>query len=523
MARKKLLQESNFIKSFVLSESMKDSVSGAASGASVDSKSIALIVWDEAYAALINFPPQFEPELEFEEKSMEKEGWNTVFRRKKIKPYSVFEVDGIRVVLTLQGYWFKAVTWAVQEGIPYKLKDIRPGDLLPPPEFSLMGGFRFNQREVTEKAISRNCSGMIGAPTRYGKSTILRNILKAYPGVPSVVIAPGESLLKQTVEEMREKLPGREVKLIGAGSRVKYQSDDITVASMDSLHRLDPDETRLVIVDEPHAIASQSRAPQLLNFRLSRKIALGATLKGRYDNRDSLLEGLFGPILSMVSYKEAVGEGAICPLKVLMIKVPIKPRGGDRQSVFKDVIIQNERLMSLISDLCRNNIPEGDQTLLFIKQEKQGRLLQRYMGESVPLVMAKVLTNSQRQDLTKKIEDNKISRVICSDIFVQGVTFHEIRYIFNCSGGGANTSVIQKPGRLAEIRPDKTCGIMIDFLFELPPKKIGTSWPSNMSGVRAMIRESKARLSAYKEIGYEVDIVGEDQAGYWIDKNRTHE
>ena len=495
-------------------------MNGAVNEVLDDSRSKAFVLWDEALTFLVNFPRQFLKELDFTEKVMEMgEAGKTKFLREELNPYSLFQRDGVDVVVTLQGYWWRACLWAAQNGVKFEFKDFRPPDLIPDPRLDLMFGFRFNQEALTRGALLKGYSGMIEAPTRFGKSTIIRNILRAYPGIPWVVFAPGKSLLRQTVKEMREQMPERQIKLMGGGSCVRYQSTDITVCSMDSAHKLDPASIRGVLVDEPHAIASRRRSSIMPSFPLARKIAVGATLDGRYDGRDKLLEGFFGPRLARVSYREAVTMGAVCQIKVMMIRFKVDKISGDRQFAFRRYILQNPLLHKLIGACCQA-IPDGDQTLVFIKQEKQGLAVQSVLGNHVPLVMDKVLTDKERIALTAKVESNELSLVVCSDIFVQGVTFHELRYLINACGGGPSTSALQRPGRLAEIRPDKRFGVMIDFQPYIDTRT--GQRPKSMLGIEALIREAAQRLEVYRKIGYEVDIVEQDNVATWIKQHNTH-
>jgi hypothetical protein len=88
-------------------------------------------------------------------------------------------------------------------------------------------------------------------------------------------------------------------------------------------------------------------------------------------------------------------------------------------------------------------------------------------------------------------------RCIASDIFSTGVTFHDLKVVINSAGGGGSIGCIQKPGRLAEVRPNKKCGVMIDFLFE----------SENMAGrssVDALIADSWARHRVYQGKGYKM-------------------
>lgn len=511
------------MKLSLLSETMKVSLLGAVNGAMAGSASKVWILWDELLLTLVNFPPSMEEEnLTFSQKSLVGTGRDKKTEYEKVLVYEKIFRRGVPVVKTHQGYWRKILMWSMKKMLQVEFVDLRDKDLIPLAQPGLMKGFRFSQEQLTREALSANCSGMIGAPTRYGKSSVLRNILRAYPGVQSVVMAPGKSLLKQTVTEMREHLPDREIKLIGGGSKVRFQSEDITVCSMDSVHLIDPGPVRLVIVDEPHAIASGGRSEHLPRFSLARKYAVGATLKGRYDGRDFLLEGLFGPVLANRTYPEAVKEGAICPIRVCMIRMILPRVHCDRDRAMEDFVYRNGNTADIIRKLVHDWIPKEDQTLLFIKRQTQAEFLQEKVTGNFPIVMDKILSGKERDKLTRQVEENHLSRVFCSDIFVQGVTFHELRYLINCSGGGSSTSTIQKPGRLAEVRPGKKHGVMVDFLYEVAPRAKGEPPSSGgMAGVKALARESKARLDAYKEIGYDVSVMNPEHVEDWIENNDT--
>lgn len=356
-------------------------------------------------------------------------------------------------------------------------------------------------------------------------STILLNLLRAWPDVQTIVTLPGADLLRQCYDELQKALPDREIKMIGAGSKVKFQSEDVTVVSMDSLHKVDPGPVRLVIIDEPHAMAATSRIDFLPSFSYARKYGLGATLSGRFDGRDFLLEGLIGPILANRTYKEAVEEGAICPIKVMMIRWPLPYLSGDRDAVYSAALYENElvgRCARYLSDVV---IPKEWQMLYFIKTEAQADFLCDCIGRDVAVAMAKKLTSKERAEMTDQIRKNRIKRVICSDIYVQGVTFHEVMVLVNCGGGGASTTTIQKPGRLAEIRPGKSGGLLIDFMF-VPPRTggpaadtVGRDLPPGVSeGMGFMIRESMTRMQAYRDIGYDVHVVEMNGIQEWFEK-----
>ena len=294
--------------------------------------------------------------------------------------------------------------------------------------------------------------------------------------------------------------------LIGGGSTKKFPSQDVTVCSMDSLHKCDPGRTRLVLVDEPHAVVTDGRALDLFKFDQARKYGFGATTSGRYDQRDIWIESLLGTLLVNRTYSEAVEEGAICPLVVYMLKIQFDPFFvKSRDKAYNALLYHSPRLSELTARICRSLIPESWQTLVFIKDEGQAEHYLKDIGEEGVVVMAKLMTTKERKEKMRLMQDNIIKRCLASKIYAQGVTFSDVRCLVNVEGGGGSISSVQKPGRLAEIRPNKSCGIVLDFLFECTApddtrKQPGNEWWN-------VVRDSRSRMDVYKAKGYEVHIL----------------
>lgn len=341
------------------------------------------------------------------------------------------------------------------------------------------------------------------------------NTLRAFPTLPAVVVAPGVDLVRQLYDDITgpRGIKGRDVSLICTGSgKLAYQSiNGITVCSADSLDKLDYALPRLVLADEPHALVTDNRLEKLNNFTRARRYGYGATLKGRFDQKDPLITGVFGPVLANRTYEEAVAEGAICPITVLFVRVEVsRVFYKDRNTAYNNILFLNPTMAELTAQICRDVVPADFQTLIFIKQENQADLYLEHIGTEHALAMAKRLKSAERKELTARMNDqeNQITRCLCTKIFIQGVTFHDLRVLINVEGGGNNTGAIQKPGRLAEIRPGKKMGIMIDFLFEPP-----WCYEGDLDGPwAAPIKDSRNRLKAYRDIGYkiiEVDSIEE--------------
>lgn len=336
-------------------------------------------------------------------------------------------------------------------------------------------------------------------------TTLMVNTLKAFPTLSSVVVAPGIDLVTQLYEDLTgpRGVKNREVKLIcsGKGRKPSQEPNGITVCSADSLHLCDPGSTELLLADEPHALVTSTRISTMDGFLKARRYGYGATLKGRFDGRDKLITGIFGPVLAERTYLEAVREGAICPLNIIMFQIELTPHDlFNRDTAYNELLFQNVEMANLLKRICEEVIPTDWQTLIFIKNEAQADLYLDIIGHEHTIAMAKKMTKKEREEITTRMKANEIKRCLCTDIYVQGVTFSDSRVLINCEAGGNNTTAIQKPGRLAEIRPGKNCGIIIDFEFIRAAGYSAKDYEGDQTG--ALIADSRNRLKAYKEKGY---------------------
>jgi superfamily II DNA or RNA helicase len=468
------------------------------------------LIWDECALTIAPLIPEIAKALTYTEKSFEAKDperpWErgTVYRKVQMFKEVRRDAHNQSVVQTFQGLWQYVKITAEALGHEVIIHDHRLP--FPKPQLDRMGGFRFGQRQLLESALGKDCSGLIKAPTRYGKTYLMLNTLKAYPNMPSIVTAPGIDLVKQLYDDLSDMLPGREVKKMGAGSRVKYQGDDITVVSVDSLHKCEPNKTRLVLIDEPHMAVTNSRLPMIHAFHKARRIGYGATLDERYDNRGLVVQGLIGPILSERSFPEAVAEGAVAPLRVILLEVPIEIANyGDHKRSYKVLLHENEKMARLVARIAHEVLPAEWQSIMFIKNEKQAEFYKSFIGEQGTIAMAKNLSAKERTVLTNAMREDKVKRCLATDIYATGVTFNHVRVIFNLCGGGPYASTIQKPGRVVEVRDGKRCGVLFDFKFVA---KDDVAEPaSGGPKVWSLIRESKQRHACYEHKGYDITVV----------------
>jgi len=413
-----------------------------------------------------------------------------------------------RTIMTMQGFKNEVLKICKKENKQIEFYDCRK--TFKKPILSLSGGFRLNQKQLFEQLMCKGESGLLKAPTRYGKTIMITNTLKVYPNTRTVIAAPGVDLLGQLVKQLSELLPDRDIKGIFTGSKNKTQSDDITVCSFDSLQKINTDSVDLLLIDEPHAAVSETRAPLLARFQNARIYGYGATLEGRYDGADKLIKGIIGPIHAERTFQEAVVEGAICPIKVYFVKVPFSAwKCTTRDNAYKNLLWKNNYLFQIVSDITKHKIPKEWQTLVFIDQQKQADLLSHFVHDS-EVAIASRLKTKERKELFTKMAEGKIKRCIATSIYAQGVTFPDLRVMVNTSGGGGSISSIQKPGRLAQIIPGKDRGYLVDFLFECvddPRNNPSEVIPDNLVMWSQVVYDCFARMKTYKKMGYDVEVV----------------
>ena len=473
-------------------------------------KNIITLLWNDKALTVINSNSKIENALQYTHKSLEYDEYSKRRKVKYTKTNTFIEnsiaIAGLRTIVTYQGFLNDVLNICIKENFKFKFFDNR--SYFPKPELNRMSGFIHSQKELLTEFLNKNKSGIFCAPTRWGKSRIIINAIKAFPNLQTVVTAPGVDLLEQLRQELTEHLPNREIKGIYSGSKGKKQSDDVTLVSMDSLHYCNFETTKLLLCDEPHTAVTSGRVPQINKFENARRLAFGATPDGRFDNSDCLIKGTFGPVLVERTYKEAVKEGAILQIKVFMIKIKFEPFNiKTRDSAYNRLLLKNQDINNLIKNISENVIPKDWQTLIFIKNEKQAEAMSQTIPES-KIGMAKKVNKKERNELFQEIKENKLTRCVCSNIYSTGVTFPDLRCIVNCEGGGGSISSTQKPGRLAQKRPNKNFGYLFDLYFEPNDNNITkTSHPKNMNQWWSLVDDSKNRLKTYQNKGYDVEFV----------------
>lgn len=501
----------------------------------------ATIRWGDGYAIVEpSFPPELLKKLKYWRRTLD---WDeSAMRRVASGRYEELYTTKSWIdqqtqqfhqqLITLPGFVHRIRTVLRDCGYTITIKDERTP--LPAPNIMhAMTGLRDYQVLGIYTAIMSG-GGIVSCPTGWGKGRILKSITAAYSkeellarNTPLVVIAcPDKDITAKNYREMVELLPEREVGLVMSG--VNKFSDDVQVITLDSLHRINPLDVGIFICDEVHTAASDTRADEINKMTKAAKWGVSATPTGRFDGKDLVTEGMFGPTVFETTYQEAVKAGALVPIKVFWVKCP-EPEIGiekflrytSREGRYRHGVLRNGKRNKLIADILANT-PEKHQTLVIMQYLDQMNRLAELVNSRVKMVHAetsqekldadgltfmKAIKKAERTEIYRKMEAEEIDQIMSTYVYKQGVNFPNLEVVIVAGGGGSDIVAKQIPGRESRKTAEKTESYLVDFWHPWDTQE----GKGTRQGAGPIHADDRAREKAYKHLGF-------DQV--WIDDFR---
>ena len=369
-----------------------------------------------------------------------------------------------------------------------------------------------------------------------GKTYVIRALCNAFSheslmlrGTPTIVVAaPDKDINRKNYEELAKLLPDRDVGIIMSG--IDKPSDDIQVITLDSLHKLDAADVGVLIVDEVHAAASDTRSAELLRFTKAVRWGVSATPDGRFDGKDMVTEGIFGPVVSRFTFQDGVKAGALVPITVLWLPAPEPHIGVDaylkyntRDRRYQWGVHRNNALNALIGQIFAG-IPDELQTLGMMQYTKHMEQVLRgcqaaspgHLPEQVHAETAKdgfpatqfrhmhPISPRERRAIYDRMKDGEIRKALSTHVWKQGADFTDLRIVVNIGGGGSDIVAKQVPGRASRTSAGKDRAYIIDF---------DHAWDTVVRDGRErpgpVLADDRSRRRVYAELGFEqLDLKG---------------
>lgn len=346
---------------------------------------------------------------------------------------------------------------------------------------------RVRQDEILANLIGRD-SGVIVAPTAYGKTFIMLALVALYPNANIIITSPQVTLLQSVYRRLLRITPyvGR----VGGGHNKPAK---VTLTTYASLLKAPVDKCDILLFDEVHRLAAPQTSMQVAKIRAPRKIfGMTATARGRSDGAELVTEVLVGPVVARVKYDEAVEAGVIAPIRVAMIDMPrgccALNSGTKRTRVAKKRLcywrntVRNGLFAQAVSTYPQKlGIRADPQVLILVATVEHAFRLKLLLPDFVVVYAGlskdqherlsalgllppnyKALTRIEREQMLRDFEDGVLHRVIATGTWGEGVDFVHLDVLANLSGERSPITTIQWAGRNSRLSAQKTFGLVID-------------------------------------------------------------
>lgn len=448
-----------------------------------------------------------------------------------------------RTCFTLPGFAKKCKDHLKMSGYEVEVVDRRTP--MPPPDMAkAMTGLRDYQLELVYKMLMSG-GGVLSGATGLGKTHVIKALCNAYShealmqrGTPTIVVAvPDKDITQKNFDDLTKLLPDRNVGLIMSGR--SKPSDDIQVITLDSLHKLDAEDVGVLIVDEMHAASSDTRSQELLRFTKARVWGVSATPDGRFDGKDVVAEGIFGPIVATFTYQDGVRAGCLVPVTVYWIDAPEPNIGLDnylryktRDQRYKWGVYNNRPLNDMVGRVFAG-IPAELQALGMLQFTKHmEQVLRGCVNAGVSPLPAQAhagtdpaefpsaafwhvhaISPKERRDIYERMKSGEIRRAVSTHVYKQGVDFPDLRVVLNLGGGGSEIVSKQVPGRASRKVDGKGAAYIVEFRHHWDTVR---SPKTGREIAGPVFRDDTARMKIYRELGFEQVTLANEKELPWM-------
>lgn len=358
--------------------------------------------------------------------------------------------------------------------------------------------------------------GVVKCPTGYGKTFLLELLAAVYPDDRILILSAGSALLKSIHARIQKRNPDERIGRVF--DRWSESSTRVVVASLQSVHKFNPNEFDTVFVDECHKAGSADMSLSLHGVSLPRMFGLSATPYGRSDDSNLYAEALFGPLIYEVTYQEAVAAGAVADMEVIIVDGPKRPASDTRRySVFLEMeyIWHHAGRHIQLARLAGMFLPE-EKVIVFVRHVEHGARLRQYMPEAT---LAYGCINQERKDELVKanllspddplkpdterilldLQEGRITRVIATRVWEAGIDVPDLAAIIRGDGLMAEVPLVQQSGRGSRLTDEKRKAWIIDIN--------DTAFKSRIKGKKRLYKSNGWKVHEVSSVAEATDIL----------------
>ena len=380
-----------------------------------------------------------------------------------------------------------------------------------PYDFNITIAPRPYQTEAFNDAIS-NERGIFLSPTSSGKSYIIHNIIRYYnaEGYKVLLIVPRVSLVLQMKSDFESYTTDKlDMYCITAGVD-KITSSDITITTWQSIYKMPRqwfEQFDVVIGDEVHEFEAKS-LKSIMEKMVNTKYRFGftGTLKDTQTNKMTL-EGLFGPIKEVITYKELMDNNWIAKLKIraIILKYTDQERKDARKFTYHDEIkflIDHNNRNKFIRNLALNF--EKNSLILFNRIDHCKMLFDMITSKDdirdVYLIYGGI--DAEDRETIRKLLDTKSNAILVASYgtFSTGVNVPNLHHVVLGSPYKSRVKILQSIGRGLRLHSEKDFLTVYDIADDLKHKTESNFTLSHFS----------ERANIYNQEGFGVRIITVD-------------
>ena len=317
------------------------------------------------------------------------------------------------------------------------------------------------------------------SPTASGKSFIIYLLLRYY-AKRTLIIVPTTTLVGQLADDFRDYGfdSDRFIHKIYSG-KDKNTDKPVVITTWQSIYKLPKDwfdKFSVVIGDEAHGFKAKSLTSIMTKLENCKyRFGTTGTLDGTETNR-LVLEGLFGPVYSVISTKELMNQGHISKLniKALVLNYKQETRKFLNGSNYQDEIsflIGCEPRNNFIRNLALSM--KGNTLVLFHRVEQHGKILHKIIkeaaaeGRNIYYVSGEVETEI-REQIRKIVNTEKDAIVVASMLtFSTGINIPNLHNVIFASPSKARIKILQSIGRALRKAVEKHVADLYDIADDL--------------------------------------------------------
>ena len=261
---------------------------------------------------------------------------------KLLKTKLVRYVDGVKETYTeplytrpegdpggyfVAGFLPDVMRMAKTKGIEVKYVDLRevPEHAYDTDPDALNVQLRFKQDECLNQ-IATHDKGIIKCGTGWGKSFVIKCLTILYPNARFVICTEASAVVQSLYENLVAVHGKAQVGMIRSGTRDEETTKRIQVSTTKSILRSQIRTCDILLFDEVHNVGKNQITDLLLNnIDHARMFGFTASL-WRGDHAEDLIKGLFGEVITEVTYQEAVDHKMVVPIKAIMVPCRTKEK-----------------------------------------------------------------------------------------------------------------------------------------------------------------------------------------------------